>query len=107
MDAGSRQRGFTLIEMLAAFVVFALGFAVMMDVDAKIEPGVSSGKFDRKYRWDMQVSEWEPPADAARFETTAPLEMYRIEVVVRWGSGDTERSSKFVTVRAVQPGVGG
>ncbi len=137
MDAGSRQRGFTLIEMLAAFVVFALGFAVMMDVassgmrnarraaeqteaallvqslmdvagiDAKIEPEVSSGKFDRKYRWDMQVSEWEPPADAARFETTAPLEMYRIEVVVRWGSGDTERSSKFVTVRAVQPGVGG
>ena len=96
MRGGARQQGFTLIEMLAAFVVFALGFAVMMDVassgmrnarraaeqteaalwaqslmdaagiDAKIEPGASSGKFDRKYRWDMQVSDWEPPADAAR-----------------------------------------
>ena len=137
MRGDVRQQGFTLIEMLAAFMVFALGFAVMMDVassgmrnarrtaeqteaalwaqslmdaagiDAKIEPGASSGKFDRKYRWDMQVSDWEPPADAARFEGAAPLELYRIEVVVRWGNGQTERSSKFVTVRAVQPGIGG
>jgi general secretion pathway protein I len=137
MRCVSRQQGFTLIEMLAAFVVFALGFAVMMDiassgmrnarraaeqteaalwaqslidaagVDAQIEPGASSGKFDRKYRWDMQVSDWEPPADAARFEGDAPLEMYRIEVVVHWGPSGAERSSKFVTVRAVQPGIGG
>ena len=55
----------------------------------------------------MQVSEWEPPADAARFDGEAPLKLYRIELVVRWGSGDTERTSKFVTVRAVQPGVDG
>jgi general secretion pathway protein I len=132
-----RQRGFSLIEMLGAFVVFAIGFAVMMDitssslrnarraadqteaalwaqslidaagVDAKLAPGGSSGTFDRKYRWDMQVSEWEPPADAARFEGTAPLELYRIELVVHWGPRENERSSKFVTVRAIQPGVGG
>jgi general secretion pathway protein I len=137
MRHASRQKGFSLIEMLAAFVVFAIGFGVMMDiaagslrnarraaesteaalwaqtlldaagVDAKIEAGASSGEFDRKYRWDMQVSEWEPPADAARFEGQVPLEMYRIEVVVRWGRGDAERVSRFVTVRAVQPGIGG
>jgi general secretion pathway protein I len=137
MRHASRQKGFSLIEMLAAFVVFAIGFGVMMDiaagslrnarraaesteaalwaqtlldaagVDAKIEAGASSGEFDRKYRWDMQVSEWEPPADAARFEGQVPLEMYRIEVVVRWGRGDAERASRFVTVRAVQPGIGG
>ncbi len=137
MRARKRQRGFSLIEMLAAFVVFAIGFSVMMDiaasslrnarraaenteaalwaqslvdaagVESKIEPGASSGEFDRKYRWDMQVSEWEPPSEATRFEGEAPLEMYRIEVVVRWGRGDAERTSKFVTVRAVQPGIDG
>lgn len=137
MRLAARQRGFSLIEMLAAFVVFAIGFSVMMDVaassmrnarraaenteaalwaqslidaagvDSKLEPGGQSGEFDRKYRWDMQVSEWEPPADAARFDGEAPLKLYRIELVVRWGSGDTERTSKFVTVRAVQPGVDG
>lgn len=133
----NRQGGFSLIEMLAAFVVFALGFSVMMEVtssslrnarraadqteaalwaqslidaagvDDKIEVGAESGRFDDKYRWDMQVSEWEPPSDAARFEGESPLQMFRIEVVVRWGRGETERSSKFVTVRAVQPGIGG
>jgi general secretion pathway protein I len=134
----ARQRGFSLIEMLAAFVVFALGFGVMMEitssslrnarraadqteaalwaqslidaagVDAKIDVGGSVGRFDDKYRWDMTVSEWQPPGDAAQFvDATAPLEMYRIEVVVRWGRGESERSSKFVTVRAIQPGVGG
>lgn len=137
MRRASRQRGFSLIEMLAAFVVFAIGFAVMMDVassslrnarraaenteatlwaqslidaagvEDKLEPGATSGEFDRKYRWEMQVTEWEPPAEAARFETDAPLEMYRIEVLVRWGQSGAERSSKFVTVRAVQPGIGG
>ncbi len=137
MRACRRQRGFSLIEMLGAFVVFAIGFSVMMEitssslrnarraaeqtdaalwaqsiidaagVDAKLEAGASSGKFDQKYRWDMQVTEWEPPSEAARFEGAAPLELYRIELVVRWGPSQNERSSKFVTVRAVQPGVGG
>jgi general secretion pathway protein I len=137
MRAAAGQRGFSLIEMLAAFVVFAVGFGVMMEVtsaslrnarraadqteaalwaqslldaagvEEKIEVGADSGRFDDKYRWDMQVSEWEPPADAARFEGDAPVEMYRIEVVVRWEQGGNERSSKFVTVRAMQPGIGG
>jgi len=137
MRAVSRHRGFSLIELLAAFVVFAIGFSVMMDIassslrnarraaeqteaalwaqslidvagiDEKIEPGATSGRFDRKYRWDMQVSDWEPPSEATQFEGTAPLEMYRIEVVVRWGEGSNERTSKFVTVRAVQPGMNG
>ena len=137
MRLPNAQRGFSLIELLAAFVVFAIGFSVMMDIasssmrnarraseqtaaalwaqslldaagiDEKIEPGARSGRFDRKYRWDLQVSEWQPPADAAPLQETAPLEMYRIELVVHWGEGDQERSSKFVTVRAVQPGVNG
>lgn len=137
MIPAGRQRGFTLVEMLAAFVVFALGFGVMMEitsgslrnarraaeqtqavlwaqslldaagVDQKLEPGAKSGKFDDKYRWEMQVNEWEPPADASQFDTQAPVKMFQIELVVRWGRGDDARSSRFVTVRAMQPGLDG
>lgn len=137
MPRSRRQHGFSLIELLAAFVVFALGFGVMMEitssslrnarraaeqteaalwaqslidalgVDEKIKVGADSGKFNERYRWELQVSEWEPPADAAPFEFASLIEMYRIELVVRWGPSGAERSAKFVTVRAVQPGMNG
>jgi general secretion pathway protein I len=131
----NRSRGFSLIELLAAFVVFAIGFGVMMEmtssslrnarvgaertevalwaqskldiagIDAPIKPGAASGEFDRKYRWEMNVTEWQPPDDAAQLDVAgvAPIELYQIELIVRWGQGDRERHARFVTLRAVQP----
>lgn len=131
----NRRRGFALVELLAAFLVFAVGFAVMMELAASglkqartsaemtdaalwaqakmdtigieepVREGSDSGEFDDKYRWELAITEWEPPADASMFETTNLVELYRIELVVRWGRGRAERSAKFVTVRAIQPGL--
>lgn len=127
--------GFTLIELLAAFVIFAIGFGVMMDmtasslrnarvgaelteaalwaqskldvagIDAPIKPGSNSGDFDRKYHWEMNVTEWQPPADGPALGVTGvvPMELYQIELIVRWGDSRKQRSARFVTLRAIQP----
>lgn len=130
-----RTRGFALVEILAAFLVFALGFAVMMElaaaglrqarvsaemseaalwaqskmdvlgIEEPIQEGNESGEFDDKYRWQLVVTEWQPPADATPFEAQNLIDLYRIELIVSWGKAGREREAKFVTVRAIQPGL--
>ncbi len=130
-----RSRGFTLVEMLAAFALFAIGLGVMMEmtssslrnarvgaelseaalwaqskidvagIDEPLTAGSKVGEFDRKYRWEMNITEWQPPADAAPLgiDSVALMELYQIELIVRWGQGDRERHARFVTMRAIQP----
>lgn len=92
---GARQRAFTLIEILAAFVVFALAFGAVMQalsgsiqntvqsrgytqaalmarskmeslgVTEPIQPGGERGELDDGYRYDLEIREWEPPEGAA------------------------------------------
>lgn len=84
------SRGFTLIEMIAAFVVFAIAVGALMQiltlsmnnarfsrdetraalwaqslldnvgVGERVEAGSSSGEFDRDYRWQMQIEQIDP-----------------------------------------------
>ena len=86
----ARMRGFSLIEMVAAFLVFALGVGVLMQiltesmhsarkssdytmaalwaqskldvvgVGEHIEEGGSSGEFDDKYSWELEVRMVDP-----------------------------------------------
>jgi len=85
-----RPRGFTLIELIAAFVIFALGFGVLLqilggalhttrqsaeytqaalwaqsllDIQGIGEPlkeGSSSGQFDSEYSWQLNISKYQP-----------------------------------------------
>lgn len=87
-----RARGFTLIELIAAFLVFAIAIGLLMQVlssamrqvrqssdytmaalwaqsklDAvgvgeRIEPGHSDGSFDDTYKWDLTVQQVDPSA---------------------------------------------
>ena len=95
-----RSRGFTLIELIAAFVIFAIGFGIllqilstclhttaqsadytraalwaqsMLDVQGVGEPlqeGDSSGKFDDKFSWQLHVGKIQPPEEP---QTAAPV----------------------------------
>lgn len=88
------MRGFSLIEMVAAFLVFAIGMGVLMQVLAgsmrntrqssdytmaalwaqskldvvgvgePVEPGYSSGRFDHTFGWEMDIHK----IDAAEIE---------------------------------------
>ncbi len=89
----SRQRGFTLIETLAAMVIFALTFSVLLDLNSNalkqarrsdeftraalhaasvldamgvgdpLKLGGENGKFDDGYEWEAQIKEYEVPPD--------------------------------------------
>jgi general secretion pathway protein I len=88
--ARNRQRGFSLIEMVAAFLVFALAIGILMQILASsmhttrtssdytmaalwaesmldvvgvgepIQPGSSSGRFDNTYSWDLNIQLVDP-----------------------------------------------
>ena len=84
------SRGFTLIEMIAAFVIFAIAVGALMQIltmsmnnarrsadetraalwaqslldivgiGERIEAGSSHGEFDKKYHWELQVDQIDP-----------------------------------------------
>ena len=91
-----RAGGFTLLEVMAAIVILALAFAVLLKamgssvalthkaaarteaaawaqsmldsayVMEPPQPGVTAGRFDATYRWRLQVSPWQPRQSGAR-----------------------------------------
>lgn len=88
--APRRNRGFSLIEMVAAFLVFAIGLGVLMSiltgslqhtrqsadytqaalraesimdtvgVGERVEEGHSDGRFDDDFRWEMDIEKIDP-----------------------------------------------
>jgi general secretion pathway protein I len=138
-----RQRGFSLLELVAAFLVFALGFGALMQilssslrnvrlsteytqaalwaqskldvvgVGEKLQEGSSRGEFDKRYRWELDVSRYQPqevtsttglqtPAQAG-VETPPSIDLFRLDLAVSWGGPLSERSAHFTTLRAANP----
>ena len=126
----SRQAGFTLIEILAAFLIFSLSFAVIMQImssslrntrvagdltqaalyaqskmdmlgiDAPVEEGSDSGEFDQRYRWDMQIEPYLVADGRGIDPETIPVDMFRITLTVYWQKGVREENADFTTLYA-------
>lgn len=129
------RNGFTLIELVAAFAIFAIGVSIALSIGANalgmakrsaeytraalhaqsmldalgvgepLEEGGDSGEFDDGYRWELAITAQEPPAADTGAVETIPIELYRVELVVRWD--DDRREARFSTLRATNPSVGG
>lgn len=131
------SKGFTLLEVLLAFVIFSISFAVVLQIisgsirntmrskqytevaliaqsvmdtvglDIPLEVGTGANGESGDYKWDMEIYTYEPEylaeggSDPMLLAELAGIELLYIELFVRWGEGDDERSRRFSTVRAM------
>ncbi len=123
-------RGFTLLEVLAAFVVFVLIFGSILEtlslagrnsrrsadittaaqwaqskldavgIDPPLEQGGESGRFDDRYRYRLDITPFDPPVIEGQMTPAVAVDMFRIELIVTWSDGYREREQRFVTVRS-------
>lgn len=125
-----QQGGFTLIEVLVAFIVFVAIFGAVLEalgmalrntrrsaevseaalwaqskLDAlgtvdELEEGSETGEFNRQYRWQLDVTKQDVPREDGMSADSFPVELYRVELVVSWGDRNQRREQHFVTLRS-------
>jgi general secretion pathway protein I len=123
-----RGRGFTLLEMLGAIAVLALGFALLLNalqssvqltrhsddrthallwaqsfLDSHfamqpVRPGVSQGHFDNRYRWRLVVRPWMEAGQRSP-QSTGSMRLYRLDLTVAWGRDSRPYSVHLATLR--------
>jgi general secretion pathway protein I len=124
-----RQRGFSLLEIIAAIAILAIAFAALMQVAGSsmsltaranertqaalrartlldgafvMEPlreGDSEGRFDDTYRWHMNVTRYVTPDVKPAADGATASRVYRLDLDVTWGVADNERHARFSTLR--------
>jgi general secretion pathway protein I len=125
-NGGRRQRGFSLLEVIAAILLLAVTFTALMKVAGSainltqnaaehseaamwargmldsafvgepVKPGSSSGQFNAKFRWQLDVTPW---TQAGAAPPNAPLHLFQLDLNVLWGPPGHPRSAHFRTLR--------
>ncbi len=128
--SSKRPRGFTLIEVVLALSVFALGFGLILEtlggasrnvrvagdigkvalfaqnkldlvgIDTPLKKGTTSGKFDDVYSYEMTVTSEVP--DDSTVPETGTVKLFRVDLAVSWGRGANLRTERFSTLRSMQ-----
>lgn len=123
-----RSKGFTLLEIMAAFLVFSLSFAVIMQVvssslrntrlagnltqaalyaqskmdmlgiEAPVEEGSDSGDFDEKYTWEMQIIPYQPEDGRVLNTDLIPVDLYQVDLTVFWEEARRQQQTTFTTL---------
>ena len=127
------QRGFTLLEVLIAFTIFAVTFASVLQilsksgqndkiaehhglavgyaesllartgVEAPLKVGESSGELGQGMRWHRRVARHEEGTGLSQ-AAGGRVVPYSVRVTVSWGEGERSRSVTLSTLRLGAPG---
>lgn len=124
----NKQHGFSLLEVLIAFSILAFSLTILMQIfstgvnsavvaeeytaavqiaeslmaktslEAKLQPGQSTGEEGGKYHWEISISPFNFIADKFAIKSTG--ELYKVNVFVAWGEkGDDEREVRLTTLK--------
>ena len=126
------QQGFSLIEILVAFMILAMSLAVIfrifsggmrnvalsedyaqamlvaqsqlstVGVSEPLERGVTAGEWDSRFRWEREVESYLPWEEDK--ELTTPILAYRVTVNVDWEHAGRSREISLSSVRLKQAG---
>lgn len=131
MTASRQQRGFTLIEVLVAFMILAISLSVIFRIfsdglrnvaisedyaqamlvaeaqlasaglDEPLLDGVTAGEWDTRFRWQRVVEPYRPWEQDKAL--AVPLQAYRVTISVDWSDAGQTRQVTLSSVRLVQP----
>lgn len=127
----SGQRGFTLIEVMAAFAVFTVLFGIVLQIlsisisstrrsgdftqaalyaqslldvvglEEPLEAGRLDGRFDDEFSWTLVVEPHEVLDERGLDPESMPVALFRVVLTVYWGENRRAREAQFETLRAV------
>ena len=101
--SGLRQTRIAAEQTQAALL--AQSILDMHGVGERLQPGRSSGRLEGDFQWEIEVSPHEPPLESA--SPLAPgfsaVQLFKLDLTIRWPAGQKERSERFSTLRAMTP----
>jgi len=127
----SHLQGFSLLEVLVAFVILAMSLAVLFRIfssglhnltitegysqavqlaqsrletiglSESLEPGVTQGEWGEGFIWQQDIAPYTPWEEEKAL--SKPITAYRVTVAVSWGERDKRHQVALSTVRLHTP----
>jgi general secretion pathway protein I len=134
MNIRTKNRGFTLIEVVVALAILSIGLVVIIElfsgglrlgrtsmeytkainyarfrmeeisVKTNIAEGTEEGRFTDNYRWKTWVKRVQLLPLDKNSDIRPPVELYQVKINILWNSGSKERSVGIESYKAVKRG---